>query len=60
MHDGDYPNTHKTRSNTLHRALFYMMDHILAYKAMTSTEEQVGVIWRESRQSIKGITVDGN
>jgi hypothetical protein len=36
------------------------MNGISTYKATTHTEEQVGIVRRESRQSIEGVTVDGN
>jgi hypothetical protein len=35
------------------------MNGIVTYKAMTSTEEQIHTVWREMRQSVKGVAIDG-
>jgi hypothetical protein len=45
---------------SLHGAVFYTMESSMTHKTMTSTEEEIGVIQRESRQSIECITVNGN
>jgi hypothetical protein len=44
----------------LHRALLDAMESSAAYKASTHTEEQIGVVQGESRQSIKSEVVNSN
>jgi hypothetical protein len=39
----------------LHRALFYMMESSVAYKASTYTKEQIGVIW-DKASNVKQLT----
>jgi hypothetical protein len=35
------------------------MNDIAIYEAMTGTEEQIRIVWRKMRQSIKGVAIDG-
>jgi hypothetical protein len=44
----------------LHRALLNMMESSAAYKVLTCTEEQIGVVQGELRQSIKSETANSN
>jgi hypothetical protein len=45
---------------SFHRTLFYSMDSITTNETATGVEEQVGIVGRQTRQGVKGKTVDSN
>jgi hypothetical protein len=45
---------------SLHRTLFYTMESSATDKMMTCTKEEIGVVRREVRESIKCMAIDGH
>jgi hypothetical protein len=45
---------------SFYQALFYTMESCTTYKATSCTEEQVGIIWRKTKQSVECKAVNRN